>query len=325
MKGLIFFTGFFVIYISAFSQTGCINGDCSNGNGTYKWENGDMYSGTWKDGVRTGYGRYDWADGSYYVGNFLNSLLDGEGAYYAVSGTEMVGWFANNEYKGKEKPISVGASTVNGASSTTGGTSVTGENNDTSWAALLQEMETSKLKEDEAKKLGLAQASFYDFPTLAGIAINAFANNFETLKGPERISVLDISSSWYSTVFSNGSEEAVVTGGFLTKNNSWYNVLYTSKSKEDAMANYVKYVKEFNEKVTTECCTMVYDKYDDFVSENYESYGTYWMPFLMKDGYDNSTYKDILIEISMNSQILEDGYEVIFRVSHLSDRTRGSD
>lgn len=115
MKRFVFFLTFCFSTLFAVAQTGCINGDCANGNGTYKWENGDMYSGAWASGVRTGYGRYDWSDGSYYVGYFLNGLLEGEGAYYTPTGTEMVGWFANNEYQGKQKPVNTsGANTRSG-------------------------------------------------------------------------------------------------------------------------------------------------------------------------------------------------------------------
>jgi peptidoglycan hydrolase-like protein with peptidoglycan-binding domain len=46
--------------------TGCIKGDCENGQGTYNWPNGDKYMGNWEEGKMTGQGTYTWADGSIY-------------------------------------------------------------------------------------------------------------------------------------------------------------------------------------------------------------------------------------------------------------------
>ena len=42
------------------AQTGCVQGDCVNGQGTYTWASGGKYVGDWKDGKRTGQGFEPW-------------------------------------------------------------------------------------------------------------------------------------------------------------------------------------------------------------------------------------------------------------------------
>ena len=42
---------------------GCISGDCENGQGTYIWNDGEKYTGEWKNGVRHGQGTFIWNDG----------------------------------------------------------------------------------------------------------------------------------------------------------------------------------------------------------------------------------------------------------------------
>jgi hypothetical protein len=314
MNGVFLFTISCIAFIHLQAQTGCISGNCDNGNGTYKWDNGDMYSGVWVKGVRTGYGRYDWADGSYYVGNFKDGLLEGEGAYYAANGVEMVGWFSKNEYQGKEKPVEKQSLEVTGGDS----------NSDDGLEKLVADMEKSRKEDEEAQALAYKNARYYDFKTVAGMVTDAFATNFETLKGPEKKGYFDYGSSWYSNLFVNGTLDAYVNKGLFNDHNSWYCILYTGIDKADVMEKYKAFVNEFNE-MQQKCCRLVYDTYDDYVTESYESYGTYWILFLTKPGYNIDIYKDIIIEIQMNSKILEKGYEIMFRVGYLSDQTSNND
>lgn len=45
---------------------GCISGDCKNGQGTFLWESGDVYTGQWRNGLRDGKGTMTWMDSSVY-------------------------------------------------------------------------------------------------------------------------------------------------------------------------------------------------------------------------------------------------------------------
>ena len=52
------------------TKTGCIKGNCENGEGTYNFSDGDVYTGTWKDGKHNGQGTYKFENGSVHVGQW---------------------------------------------------------------------------------------------------------------------------------------------------------------------------------------------------------------------------------------------------------------
>jgi len=66
MKKLL--TIFFLLQF-IFGYTQCIEGDCENGTGTFKWENGDIYEGEFKDGELNGQGKTT-KDGNIIEGKF---------------------------------------------------------------------------------------------------------------------------------------------------------------------------------------------------------------------------------------------------------------
>ena len=54
---------------------------------TEEYENGDVYEGEEKDGIRHGIGRYYHADGAIYEGEWKDDLIHGIGRYYYPDGT----------------------------------------------------------------------------------------------------------------------------------------------------------------------------------------------------------------------------------------------
>lgn len=49
---------------------------------TYKWPNGDTYTGEWKGTKKHGQGTYIYANGNKYVGHYYESMKHGHGIYY---------------------------------------------------------------------------------------------------------------------------------------------------------------------------------------------------------------------------------------------------
>ena len=65
----------FIILLFSFTTTfsQCLSGNCKIGFGTYKYENGSIYTGEWWNNEMNGEGTLIWPDGSVYVGEFNNS------------------------------------------------------------------------------------------------------------------------------------------------------------------------------------------------------------------------------------------------------------
>ncbi len=70
-----------IFCVSAFGAAGkpvkgmCSKGDCKNGKGTMKFDNGNVYEGSWKNGVAEGKGTLTLAQGRIFKGNFENGVL----------------------------------------------------------------------------------------------------------------------------------------------------------------------------------------------------------------------------------------------------------
>ena len=66
--------------------TGCISGDCNNGQGTYIYKNGNKYVGEWKGDNMHGQGTYTWPNGDKYVGVWKDGRETGGWYYWADGG-----------------------------------------------------------------------------------------------------------------------------------------------------------------------------------------------------------------------------------------------
>ena len=88
------------IFLPSSTFAACIYGNCTNGQGTYTWSNGQKYVGEFRDGKANGDGTYTWPNGQKYVGEFKNGRSDGDGTYTWPNGQKYVGEFRDDKSDG---------------------------------------------------------------------------------------------------------------------------------------------------------------------------------------------------------------------------------
>lgn len=81
-------------------QTGCLSGDCENGEGIFAYADGSKYDGQFKKGKQEGIGTRFYANGNKHVGAFSDNHPHGNGALYANDGTVSKGEWNEGEYVG---------------------------------------------------------------------------------------------------------------------------------------------------------------------------------------------------------------------------------
>jgi hypothetical protein len=86
------------LYLSAQEGSGCLYGNCVNGYGYFRWDDGEKYIGNWKDGKRSGIGINFWADESTYAGEWQGNLRNGHGLQVDADGSERVGIWDAGEF-----------------------------------------------------------------------------------------------------------------------------------------------------------------------------------------------------------------------------------
>ena len=62
--------------------TGNFSNNEFNGNGIYKYQNGDIYDGNFENGLRRGKGNYKVKNGIEFLGNWEEDLPNGEGIIF---------------------------------------------------------------------------------------------------------------------------------------------------------------------------------------------------------------------------------------------------
>ncbi len=83
------------------SANRCVKGDCDNGTGTFRWDNGEKYDGEFRNRKKHGKGTYRYADGNRYSGEWENDVIQGFGEFRWKNGNRYVGRYTNNRMNGK--------------------------------------------------------------------------------------------------------------------------------------------------------------------------------------------------------------------------------
>lgn len=81
-------------------QSGCINGDCENGIGTYAYPDGSKYEGQFTNGKIHGKGTFIYTNGDKYEGQFEQNVANGKGTIFRTDGTSITGDWKDGEYVG---------------------------------------------------------------------------------------------------------------------------------------------------------------------------------------------------------------------------------
>jgi hypothetical protein len=92
-----------VLFSLNFIVAQCINGDCFNGEGTFRAKNGSIYQGAFKLGKFHGKGFVTFSSNDKYIGSFSNGKKNGTGKYIFAAGHEYIGEFVNDKRQGKGK------------------------------------------------------------------------------------------------------------------------------------------------------------------------------------------------------------------------------
>ncbi|MCZ8156123.1 MAG: hypothetical protein O9264_08390 [Leptospira sp.] len=86
---------------TAEKKVGCVEGDCVNGTGKYIYDNGDIYTGSFKNDLRDGQGNFEYTDGEKFVGTYLEDKRQGSGTYQFKNGDKYAGEFKDGMINGK--------------------------------------------------------------------------------------------------------------------------------------------------------------------------------------------------------------------------------
>jgi hypothetical protein len=101
MKKYLLSLGLLTVFFSYHSNAQCIKGNCYNGTGTFKFENGDVYDGAWRQGKIHGTsGKYEFANGDKYEGAYIDGKRHGVGKYTWSRGGSYTGSWEEDRRNG---------------------------------------------------------------------------------------------------------------------------------------------------------------------------------------------------------------------------------
>jgi hypothetical protein len=82
-------------------DSGCISGDCIDGQGFFIYSNGDKYTGGFSGRLEEGQGTMIYANGDKYIGGFIAANKEGQGTLIYASGDKYTGSFVGGEFEGQ--------------------------------------------------------------------------------------------------------------------------------------------------------------------------------------------------------------------------------
>jgi hypothetical protein len=83
---------------TSIKRTGCVSGDCSNGNGIFIHETQGSYKGSWINGRRHGYGIQYYPNGQkMFIGDYNQGKRQGKGIFFFRNGERFEGKFYNDK------------------------------------------------------------------------------------------------------------------------------------------------------------------------------------------------------------------------------------
>lgn len=86
-------------------STGCLEGNCKNGQGVYLYKSGAKYEGNFINSKIEGYGVLHYSSGEVYRGNWKNQRRHGKGTFYYLNGDVYKGQYDYNLKQGKGRYI----------------------------------------------------------------------------------------------------------------------------------------------------------------------------------------------------------------------------
>lgn len=82
----------------------CIVGDCMNGHGSYRYKNGNVYTGDFREGKRHGQGVLEFKSGNRYDGEWRRDKMTGQATHTWAAGKsagdKYIGQFVNGRFHG---------------------------------------------------------------------------------------------------------------------------------------------------------------------------------------------------------------------------------
>ncbi|MEZ4965608.1 MAG: caspase family protein [Saprospiraceae bacterium] len=81
-------------------QSGCLSGNCKNGEGIFAYPDGSKYEGHFVNSKFDGQGTFHFANGDQYVGTFKENYPDGQGTRTYANGHEETGEWEQGEFVG---------------------------------------------------------------------------------------------------------------------------------------------------------------------------------------------------------------------------------